>query len=326
MSQAKIDKFKNWTIKHLSILFHNLISQVIITIILGFVGVYYIDSLMDLLFFDIKVWQLILAIIIILFGLYCYTIIIPVDNISFKKFGLMWEAKIQKNNLKKIYGPLCPNCNCDISHTFVLNPVRKLSCSKCGNDFRIGNDNDVNKLEKNVEQIIKTDLNGNKTLDLTFVLYSIDNVLLWVKNKGVFPIQNLKIAISIIIKGEKKDIWQTSLETINPETKIKIDECELNQKLKETFADSGLVDVEYFEHPEIIKNGFYEEEIMVEDYFLRLKKPFSSTLVLNSEYVLKNKKKSFGKKYSIDFKYNDVEEIDYMCPLDDCYIDINEID
>lgn len=321
-----IDELKDKFAKYLSILLHNLILQLIVSIVLGASYLYYVGILFDVLVYEIKVWQIILVLFIFSLVYWIYFKIINNENIYFKKFGLMWEAKIQNNKFKSILGPLCPNCDCDISHTLIISPPEQtLSCSKCQQTFKV-NAYSIENLRKDIEEIVKTDLVGNKILEFNIIFHSIDNFILWVKNKGVFTVKELNISISLNIKGEKTEVWDCFFKKLDPGLKQKIDEQDLDTNLEKAFGNSGLIDIHSYEHPEIIGDEWDAKEIFVVEKYLRLKKEFSATLIITSKYFLKNKSISKDTKYSIDFKYHDIDDLEYFYPIDDCHINVYEMD
>ncbi|MEL4305348.1 hypothetical protein [Methanococcoides sp. LMO-2] len=327
MSSIVTTKFKKYFKKNLTILFHNVVLQLILTIIFGASILQYIGVLNDILLYKIQIWKII--VFLVLFCLTSFVILYVISKKTYEitRFGLLWKITLIKNKIINLRGPFCYYCDCDISHTLenITHSGGALVCPKCQNKYSI-NATTIKKIKKDIKQIIDSDLKSNKVLDIMWLFYNFDHGSFRIKNKGVFGITDLNIHVSTNISQENKEVGEYYLGNIAP-LESKTLEDNIAKDLKESLVSSNLISIFSLEIPKIIENYYGEEQTVYDtSEYIRAKKDFELILFIDLTYKLEKKQKKQRSRFLLNFSLKDWKAYDYDKLADNCYFKLQKID
>lgn len=318
MTQQIIEKFK-YTIKTaLNDILKDKIKLILETaIIIFFVIVIYIfqSHVGSLLIYKVEIWKIIIFVLFLSLINRTIWFIKAKRTYNMNRFGLLWNTRIKKNKVISVIGPLCPDCECDISHTLEAistNPV--LICPKCQKSFLV-NATTIEKIRTDVKGIIESDLKSNKIIDVEWDFYALKDSSLKLKNKGIFEVTDLNITVSINIDEEKMIVGKYYLGNIVPSESKRL-EGELAKNIMDLLLDYNFISIASRDIPEDDKNDYGEEIIVWCRYeFILLKKEFKSNVFVDLTYKLEKKQKSQQHEFSLEFisrNWHDGEEGYYL--------------
>lgn len=328
MVSSNISKIKGKVIGFLSALFHNILIQLTISLLISASILNYIGILNDVLYYHVQIWQIIafilgaiLAYLLIMWGIFR-------NKYEVIRYNLLWKFFLVKNKVISLSGPYCPDCDCDVSHTLLestFDDGATLSCPQCQKEYRI-NAVTIKQIKSDVKEIIKSNLKSNKILEIKQSFYGIGNGFFEIKNKGIFDITDVGIIISANVGGENKTIGTYSLNNLDASESSKLND-EVTEDLGNILIESGFISIMYEEIPEEHENYFGDEVTVWHPYnFIRLKKDFQLPLFVDLTYSLEKKQKIQRIKFLLTMTLKENwKAYDYDQFTDDCNIKLFHI-
>jgi len=116
----------NWLKDNFNNFIQNLVVQIIASLITLGTIIYYKDKFIELVTSSVKIWHVLIFFFAILISKYIYNFRKSKYVHKFSKYGVEWDAIINKDNEILVKGPFCPSC-AEIIYWFKSIPMFKLS-------------------------------------------------------------------------------------------------------------------------------------------------------------------------------------------------------